>query len=216
MKPMRLLLADDHTLVRAGIRALLNEIPGVTVVAEADTGDQAVALAKEHQPDVALLDITMPGMTGLQAAERILAALPQTRVLILSMHASDEYVTRALQLGVSGYLLKDAATFELQAALEAVSDGQAYLSPRVTSRLVDSHLRPAAPAQAGPSLTPRQLEVLRLLALGFSVKEIAFQLKLSGKTVETYRAQIMERLDIHDLASLVRYAIRIGLISADS
>jgi len=150
----------------------------------------------------------------LQAAERILAQLPKTRVVILSMHAAEEYVNRALSVGVAGYLLKDAATFELQAALEAVAAGQTYLSPRLTSQLLESRSRKGegAPKQ---SLTARQVEVLRLLALGRSVKEIAFELQLSAKTVETYRAQIMARLDLHDIASLVRYAIRSGLISAE-
>lgn len=214
MKPLRLLLADDHTLVRAGLRALLDGMDGVTVVAEADNGEQAVALAKALAPDVALLDITMPSLNGLQAAERILAQSPPPRVVILSMHAAEEYVNRALALGVSGYLLKDAATLELQAALEAVSAGQTYLSPRITSQLLESRLKTGEGA-ARPGLTARQLEVLRLLALGKSVKEIAYDLQLSAKTVETYRAQIMERLDLHDLASLVRYAIRTGLVSAE-
>ncbi len=214
MKPLRLLLADDHTLVRAGLRALLDGMDGVTVVAEADNGEQAVALAQALAPDVALLDITMPSLNGLQATERILAQSPPPRVVILSMHAAEEYVNRALALGVSGYLLKDAATLELQAALEAVSAGQTYLSPRITSQLLESRLK-TGEGGARPGLTARQLEVLRLLALGKSVKEIAYDLQLSAKTVETYRAQIMERLDLHDLASLVRYAIRTGLISAD-
>jgi DNA-binding NarL/FixJ family response regulator len=214
MKPLRLLLADDHTLVRAGLRALLDGMDGVTVVAEADNGEQAVALAQALAPDVALLDITMPSLNGLQAAERILAQSPPPRVVILSMHAAEEYVNRALALGVSGYLLKDAATLELQAALEAVSAGQTYLSPRITSQLLESRLKTGEGA-ARPGLTARQLEVLRLLALGKSVKEIAYDLQLSAKTVETYRAQLMERLDLHDLASLVRYAIRTGLISAE-
>ena len=215
MKPLRLLLADDHILVRAGLRALLDGIEGITVVAEADNGEQAVALAAQHRPDIALLDITMPGMNGLQAAERILRDLPDTRVLILSMHAGDEYVTQALKLGVSGYLLKDAATLELQAALEAVAGGTTYLSPRITSQLLQSQglRQPDTPAQS--ALTPRQVEVLKLLALGRSIKEIAFELQLSPKTVETYRAQIMERLGLRDLASLVRYAIRHNLIDAD-
>lgn len=215
MKPLRLLLADDHTLVRAGLRALLDGIPGITVVAEADNGEQAVALAAQHKPDIALLDITMPGMNGLQAAERILRELPDTRVLMLSMHAGEEYVTQALKLGVSGYLLKDAATLELQAALEAVAGGTTYLSPRITSQLLQSQglRQPDLPAQA--ALTARQVEVLKLLALGRSIKEIAFDLQISPKTVETYRAQIMERLGLRDLASLVRYAIRNGLIDAD-
>lgn len=214
MKPLRLLLADDHILVRAGLRALLDGIEGITVVAEADNGEQAVALALQHKPDIALLDITMPGVNGLQAAERILRELPDTRVLILSMHAGEEYVTQALKLGVSGYLLKDAATLELQAALEAVAGGTTYLSPRITSQLLQSQglRQPELPAQA--ALTARQVEVLKLLALGRSIKEIAFELQISPKTVETYRAQIMERLGLRDLASLVRYAIRNGLIDA--
>lgn len=215
MKPMRLLLADDHTLVRAGLRALLDDIPDITVVAEAENGEQAIALALQHKPDVALLDITMPGTNGLQAARHIMAGLPKVRIIILSMHASEEYVTQALKLGVSGYLLKDAATFELQAALEAVSAGQTYLSPRVTSQLVESRVRQAE-VQPEPALTPRQLEVLRRLAMGKSVKEIAHELQISAKTVETYRAQLMERLGMRDLASLVRYAIRTGLVSAES
>lgn len=216
MKPLTLLLADDHTLVRAGLRALLDGIPGVTVVAEADDGEQAVLLAAQHRPDVALLDITMPGLNGLQAAERILRTLPGTRVLILSMHDSEEYVNQALRLGVSGYLLKDAATLELQAALEAVAAGATYLSPRITERLLHAKgLRPGEPP-AAPALSARQTEVLTLLALGKSVKEIAFELQLSPKTVETHRAQIMERLGMRDLASLVRYAIRAGLVSADT
>lgn len=214
MKALRLLLADDHILVRAGLRALLDGIEGITVVAEADNGEQAVALAAQHRPDIVLLDITMPGMNGLQAAERILRDLPGIRVLILSMHASDEYVTQALKLGVSGYLLKDAATLELQAALEAVASGATYLSPRITSQLLQSQglRQPDAPAQL--ALTPRQVEVLKRLALGRSIKEIAFELQISPKTVETYRAQIMERLGLRDLASLVRYAIRHNLIDA--
>ena len=214
MRPLRLLLADDHLLVRAGLRALLDGIEGVTVVAEADNGEQAVALALEHIPDVALLDITMPGINGLQAAERILAQLPQTRVIMLSMHSAEEYLNRALALGVSGYLLKEAATSELQAALEAVAAGRTYLSPRLSDLLFESRSRQG---EGGPKpvLTARQVEVLRLLALGRSVKEIAFELQLSAKTVETHRAQIMARLGLRDIASLVRYAIRTSLISAE-
>jgi DNA-binding NarL/FixJ family response regulator len=214
MSPLRLLLADDHTLVRAGLRALLDGMDGVSVVAEADNGEQAVALALEHAPDVALLDITMPGINGLQAAERILAQLPQTRVIILSMHAAEEYVNRALALGVAGYLLKDAATLELKAALDAVAAGRSYLSPRLASQLLESRARNGEGGQK-PALTARQIEVLRQIAQGRSVKEIAYELQISAKTVETYRAQLMERLDLHDIASLVRYAIRTGLISAE-
>jgi DNA-binding NarL/FixJ family response regulator len=213
LRALRLLLADDHTLVRAGLRKLLEEIEGVTVVAEADNGEQAVALAAQHRPDIALLDIGMPGMNGLQAAAAILRDLPDTRVLMLSMHADEAYVSRALALGASGYLAKDAATLELQAALEAVAAGQTYLSSRLTGRLPESRGRRGEGPQR-PALTARQIEVLKLLALGRSTKEIAFELQLSPKTVETHRAQIMERLGVRDLASLVRYAIRNGLIDA--
>lgn len=216
MKPLRLLLADDHTLVRAGLRALLDGIEGVSVVAEADNGEQAVALAAQHRPDIVLLDITMPVLNGLQAAERILRDQPHTRVLILSMHASEEYVSQALRLGVSGYLLKDAATLELQAALEAVSADATYLSPRITSQLLNAKGLRQSDTPGLAALTARQLEVLKLLALGRSTKEIAFDLQLSPKTVETYRAQIMERLGINDLAGLVRYAIRNGLIDVNA
>lgn len=214
MQSLRLLLADDHLLVRAGLRALLDGIEGVTVVAEADNGEQAVALALEHSPDVALLDITMPGINGLKAAELILAQLPETRVVMLSMHSAEEYVNRALALGVSGYLLKDAATSELQAALEAVASDQTYLSPRLSNQLFESRARQGEGRQK-PTLTTRQVEVLRLLALGRSVKEIAFELQISAKTAETHRAQIMARLGLRDIASLVRYAIRTSLISAE-
>jgi DNA-binding NarL/FixJ family response regulator len=154
----------------------------------------------------------MPGMNGLAAAARIRRELPGTRVLILSMHAGEEYVAQALKLGVAGYLLKDAATLELQAALEAVARGSTYLSPRVTETLLQA--KGLRPGDGQPPLTARQTEVLKRLALGRSVKEIAFELSISPKTVETYRAQIMERLGLHDLASLVRYAIRAGLIDA--
>ena len=214
MAPLHLLLADDHTLVRAGLRALLDGMDNVATVIEAENGEQAVALALDHAPDIALLDITMPGLNGLQAAERIRAKVPHTRVIILSMHAAEEYVNRALAIGVSGYLLKDAATLELQAALDAGAAGQTYLSPRITSQLLDARTRPGEPVPKA-ALTTRQLEVLRLLALGRSVKDIAADLEISAKTVETFRAQIMARLDLHDLASLVRYAIRTGLVSAE-
>ncbi|MFP5381989.1 MAG: response regulator transcription factor, partial [Gammaproteobacteria bacterium] len=165
MEPLHLLLADDHTLVRAGLRALLDGMDNVATVIEAENGEQAVALALDHAPDIALLDITMPGLNGLQAAERIRAKVPHTRVIILSMHAAEEYVNRALAIGVSGYLLKDAATLELQAALDAVAAGQTYLSPRITSQLLDARTRPGEPVPKA-ALTTRQLEVLGLLALG--------------------------------------------------
>ncbi len=211
MKILRVLLADDHTLVRAGIRALLERLAEVEVVGEASTGEDAVERARETAPDVVLMDIAMAGKSGLEAAQEILALGRETKVVILSMFASEAYVLQALRAGASGYLLKDAATSELALALEAVRQGGVFLSPTV-SRLLSDGSRNHEGA-AGP-LTPRQREVLRLLAEGKNVKEAAFLLNISVKTVETHRAQIMDRLGIHDMPGLVRYALRNGLIAA--
>jgi len=211
MKILRVLLADDHTLVRAGIRALLERLAEVEVVGEASTGEDAVERARETAPDVVLMDIAMAGKSGLEAAQEILALGQETKVVILSMFASEAYVLQALRAGASGYILKDAATSELELALETVRRGGVFLSPTV-SRLLSDGSRNHQGA-AGP-LTPRQREVLRLLAEGKNVKEAAFLLNISGKTVETHRAQIMDRLGIHDIPGLVRYALRNGLIAA--
>ena len=212
----RVLIADDHLLVRAGIRALIESIDGVTVVAEANDGREAVDLAATLRPDIALLDVTMPGLNGLEAASRLREASPATRVIILSMHANDAYVRTALKAGAAGYLLKSATAAELQAALQTVARGETYLSPAVSKQVVkgfvDSTAHEASPLDA---LTTRQREILQLVAEGRSTKDIAQLLELSVKTVETHRAQIMERLDIHDLAGLVRYAVRAGLVSSE-
>jgi DNA-binding NarL/FixJ family response regulator len=210
---LRILLADDHTLVRAGIRALLETFPDVMVVAETGDGREAVELAGAKGANIVLMDIAMPGLTGLEAAARIVKEHPQIRVVILSMHANEEYIRQALRAGASGYLLKDAATTELELALRAVARGQTYLSPAVSRRVVEDYLAQAperadAPAQV---LTARQREILQLIAEGKSTKQIAALLGVSVKTVETHRADLMQRLDIHDLAGLVRYAIREGL-----
>jgi DNA-binding NarL/FixJ family response regulator len=207
---MRVLLADDHLLVRAGLRALLDAMPDVEVVAEVGDGEAAVVAIRELVPDVALVDIAMPGMTGLAVLHDIGPAYP-TRILLLSMYDNDEYVLAAIHGGAAGYLLKHSAVGELSLALAAVHQGETYFSPRVSSKIARALVGGADPAGAG--LTPRQTEVLRLVALGQSSKEIARTLDLSLKTVETHRAQLMDRLDIHDLASLVRYALRVGLIS---
>ena len=213
----RVLIADDHLLVRAGIRALIESIDGVTVVAEANDGREAVDLAATLRPDIALLDVTMPGLNGLEAATRLREASPATRVIILSMHANDAYVRTALKAGAAGYLLKSATAAELQSALQTVARGEIYLSPAVSKQVVkgfvDGTGHEASPLDA---LTTRQREILQLIAEGRSTKEVAFTLQISAKTVETHRAQIMERLEIHDLAGLVRFAIRTGLISPDS
>lgn len=212
---LRVLLADDHTLVRAGIRALLASMPEIEVVGEAADGEAAVQLALQLQPDIVLMDISMKGMNGLQAAARIHDELPATRVIILSMHATNDYLQQALRAGAAGYMLKDAATLELQMALAAVARGGTYLSPAVSAQVVEGYLQNDMLAE-NKVLTPRQNEILRLIAAGQSTKEIAFHLNLSSKTVDAHRAQLMDRLGIRDIAGLVRYAIRTGLIDSNN
>ena len=210
---MRILIADDHTLVRAGLTSLIARLPEMEVVAEAADGRQALRMVRDLQPDIVLMDIAMPGLNGLESAERIHGIHPKIKIIILSMHASEEYVAQALKAGASGYLLKDAATAELEMALKSVSMGQFYLSPAISRQVVDNFLR------GGPTgielLTPRQREILQLIAEGKGTRDIAETLHLSVKTIETHRAQLMERLDIHDVAGLIRYALKKGLITAD-
>lgn len=217
MQPMRVLLADDHSLVRAGIRALLNEMPEVTVVAEASNGREAIQMVDVHRPQIVVMDIMMPEMNGLDATARIVAVFPEVRVLILSMNATEQYVVQSLQVGASGYVMKDVSPQELLHALEVVSRGDVFLSPSV-SRLVASGLKNRNKAGADPAerLSVRQREVLQLLAEGYSTKEIALKLDLSGKTIETHRMTLMNTLDIHNIAGLVRYAIRTGLVNPDA
>jgi NarL family two-component system response regulator LiaR len=211
---VRILLADDHTLVRAGIRALLDATDGVSVVAESGDGREALELIVKHRPDVALLDIAMPGMSGLEVARRCAQESPRTKVIILSMHADATHVRQAMRAGVAGYLVKGAAVTELPVAIHSVMRGETYLTPQVSKTVVDGFLREDA-GEAGPleGLTDRQREILQLVAEGQSTKEIARTLDLSVKTVETHRARIMERLGIRDLPGLVRFAIRSGLVS---
>lgn len=217
MKTIRVLLADDHALVRAGIRSLLEKLPYIEVVGEASNGREALALIRSKAPTLALMDIAMAGLNGLDAAARLVQEFPKVKVIILSMHANEEYVMQALRAGVSGYLVKDAATVELELAIQAVSRGETYLSPAISRKIIDDYLhRVNDKQQPVAQLTPRQREILQLIAEGESTKEIAFMLKLSVKTVETHRAQLMDRLNIHDVAGLVRYAMRIGLISPDA
>ncbi|MFO7602343.1 MAG: response regulator transcription factor [Gammaproteobacteria bacterium] len=218
MKKIRILLADDHHLVRAGIRSLLEGFADMEVVGETGDGREAIALASRCQPDIVLLDISMGAMSGLEAAASIVQDCPQTRVIMLSMHANEEYVRQALQAGASGYLLKDAATNELEIALRAVLRGETYLSPAVSSQLVNLYLsgQTEGASLAPDPLTPRQTEILRLIAEGKTTKQAAALLNLSIKTIETHRAQIMERLDIRDIPGLVRYAVRHGLVDLDA
>jgi len=216
MSPVRIVLADDHVLLRAGLRKLLETIEGVTVAGEADDGLALLALATELQPDMVLMDIAMPG-NGLEAAARLAKSMPRTKVLILSMHQSEEYVRQALKSGASAYLLKDAAPVELELAIRAVLRGETYLSPAVSRGVVSDYVQRLREApDAGSGLTPRQTEVLQLIAEGLSTKDIARRLDLSVKTVETHRTQLMRQLDIHEIAGLVRYAMRIGLVSPDA
>ena len=215
MKPARVLLADDHTLVRAGLRKLLELMPEVEVVGEADDGKKVLSLAEQLQPDLVLMDLSMPGLNGLEASARLLKAWPKMRVLILSMHQNEEYVRQALRNGAVAYLLKDAAPQELAQAIKAVLQGQTYLSAGVRKGLDGARIDTLR-ADTPPSeqLTPRQTEVLCLVAQGLSSKEIARQLDLSIKTVDSHRTGLMKQLDIHEVTGLVRYAIRKGLISS--
>ncbi len=213
LSPIRVLLADDHTLVRAGMRALLQELTGVEVVGEAGNGQDVMRLAELLRPDVVLLDISMPGLNGLEVAGRLPAIDPAVRVIILSMHRAEEYVLRALRAGCAGYLLKASAVTELEVAVRAVARGETYLSPAVSKRVVDDYVRRTGGSpEPLDALTPRQREILQLAAEGHSSKEIAQKLGLSHRTVEAHRAQVMERVGVHDLASLVRFAVRVGLI----
>jgi len=215
MSTLRVLLADDHALVRAGMRALLGEVPGIEVVAETGDGREAMRLTRERRPDIALLDISMPGLNGLEVVARIAHDHPATRVIIVSMHGDDESVRRALAAGAAGYLLKNSDRRELELALRAVARGDTWLSPALTKRVVAAYMQGASPP-AGEVLTPRQREVLQLVAEGHSNKEIASRLNVALKTVETHRTELMERLGIHGVASLVRYAIQVGLVRSDS
>ena len=216
MTPIRVMLADDHALFRAGIRSLLESIEGVEIVGEARSGHEALSMVAQRKPDVLLLDVSLPELNGIEVAERLRDA-PGTRVLILSMFANEEYVLRSLRAGAAGYLLKDSTVVELEAALRSVANGGSYLSPAVSGHVLAAYVRRVGDdgVPAEPTLTPRQREVLQLIAEGYATKEIASRLNLSAKTVETHRAQLMERLGIHDVAGLVRYAIRAGIVSAD-
>jgi DNA-binding NarL/FixJ family response regulator len=217
MTPIRVLLVDDHTLMRAGIRTLLGHLQGVEVVAEAADGPTALDQIATHRPDVTLLDIAMPGLNGLEVAARVAGDYPQTRVIILTMHLDAEYVRKAIQVGAAGYLLKDSGIPELELAIRAVARGETYLSPLVSKQFMADYLRQSSgEATPGMSLTPRQREVLRLIAEGKSTKQMARILGISVKTVESHRTQLMDRLDIHEVASLVRHALRIGLITPEA
>jgi len=215
MNPIRILLADDHALVRAGIRSLLEKIPNVEVVGEAGTGRQALEMVKTRLANLVFMDIAMVELGGLEALPRITKDFPGVRVIILSAHANEEYVIRALRSGAAGYMLKDSATAELELAITSVSEGKTYLNPSISRPVIDSYLeRVGGPLSPLELLTPRQREILQLIAEGKNTKDIASDLDISVKTIESHRLQLMERLNIHDIPGLVRYAIRSGLVSA--
>jgi DNA-binding NarL/FixJ family response regulator len=216
MNVTRVLLADDHALVRAGIRALLEKIPSVEVVGEAGSGREALKLVRSKLPNVVLMDIAMAELGGLEALPRITKDFPDVKVIILSAHSNEEYVIRALREGASGYMLKDSATTELELAINSVIQGKSYLSPSISRTVIDDYLqRVGGPVSPLEQLTPRQREILQLLAEGKTTKEVAYDLGISVKTVESHRLQLMERLNIHDVPGLVRYAVRSGLVSAE-
>lgn len=212
----RIVLVDDHALVRAGIRSLLESISGIEVIAEVGDGLEALEIVRREKPDAILLDITLPGLNGLEVAARINRMESDTRILMLSMHTGPEYVARALSAGALGYLFKDSAFEELSEALQHVMLGRRYLSKAIDVDLVEQFMASSGSGQPElDMLTPRQRQVLQLVAEGLGTREVAERLHVSIKTVETHRAQLMDRLDIHDVPGLVRFAIRTGIVNLD-
>jgi two-component system, NarL family, response regulator NreC len=216
LKAIRILLADDHTVVRKGLRLLLESVPEFQVIADASSGREAVALAEQHMPDVIVMDVAMPILNGIEAARQITAKLPQTAVVFLSMHGDESYVLRALKAGARAYLLKDSAEYDLIQAVKAVSEGKAFFSPAISKMLVEDYMRQMRERGLEDSyelLTTREREVLQLLAEGKSNKDAAAVLNLSLYTVETHRSNIFQKLNLHSGAELILYAIRKGVIS---
>jgi DNA-binding NarL/FixJ family response regulator len=212
---MRVLLADDHALVRAGLRALIAALPFVTEVYEAADGREAIAVATAKHPDVVLMDIAMPVMNGFEAMSRILKDLPGIPVVILSMYEDEEFVWRALRLGASGYVAKSAMVAELEAALRAVETAEVYISPVLRTAANDAEARKGSGGDPQDRLTPRQREILQMIAEGMTSREIGASLHIHIKTVESHRMHLMRRLGIHDVAGLVRYAIRHKVVLAE-
>ena len=212
---IRTLIADDHALVRAGIRALVEKINGVTVVAEAGRGNEVIELVTELKPDLVLLDITMPDGSGFDVLHHLAKTFSGIRVIVLTVHEAGEYAIRALREGAAGFLPKSAASAELEQAITAVMKGETYISPETSRKTILEYGKGITKRDQLANLSPRQREVLRLIAEGRTTKQIAQTLEISVKTVETHRSQLMERLDIHDVAGLVRYAIIVGLINVE-
>lgn len=215
MKRIRILLADDHAMVRAGIRALLEKQSELVVVGEAQTGGEALELAKHEHPDILLVDIAMPEMNGLEVVRQLAKDLPDVRCIILTMHADEEHVWQALQAGAAGYLIKGSSLGELELAIKAVSQGKPYLSPGVSGPIIREYIRRTGNDEgSSTNLTARQHEILRLIAEGKTTKQMAFLLGVSIKTVESHRTLLMKRLGVNDIASLVKHALKIGLVQS--
>jgi two-component system, NarL family, response regulator NreC len=215
MNPIRILLADDHTVMRRGLRALLERQSGFLVVAEAADGREAVDAASDVSPDVAVIDIGMPNLNGIEAARRITEKRPETAVVILSMHADESYVLRALKSGARGYLLKDSPEEDLINAIRAVHKGKAFFSPEISRMLADDYMRQMRQRGVEDSyelLTPREREILQMLGEGNSNKEVATKLNLSLHTVETHRGNVLEKLNLHSTAEMILYAVRKGIV----
>jgi DNA-binding NarL/FixJ family response regulator len=215
MARLRLLLADDHTVVRQGLRKVLEDRPDWEVVAEAGDGREAVRQAEEHKPDVAIIDVAMPLLNGIETTRQIARKAPQTRILVLSMHSDEAYVNQILKAGAIGYLLKDSADVDLLQAVDAVSKGKSFFSPAIAKVMLDDYVRQLADkgiTDRYESLSEREREIFQLIAEGKANKEIAALLSISPSTVETHRARIMEKLDLHSAAEIVLYAVRRGVI----
>jgi len=218
MARIRVLLAEDHTIVRKGLRSLLDDEADIQVIGEAEDGRQAVEEVERLLPDVVLMDITMPGLNGLEAARRIKKRFPEVKVLVLTMHSNEEYIFQVLRAGASGYLVKQAAPAELVWAIQAIHRGDSFLSPSISRKVIEDYTRRAEATEVRDSfdrLTGREREILQLIAEGHTNREIAELLHLSAKTVETHRAHLMGKLDIHNVAELTQYAIRRGVIAPD-
>ena len=216
MSPIRILLADDHTVIRRGLRALLERQDGFVVVAEAADGREAVDTAEAVGPDVAVIDIGMPNLNGIEAASRITEMRPETAVVILSMHADESYVLKALKSGARGYLLKDSPEEDLIGAIRAVHQGKAFFSPEISKMLAEDYMRQMRQRGVEDSyelLTPREREILQMLGEGKSNKAVATKLNLSLHTVETHRGNILEKLNLHSTAEMILYAVRKGIVS---
>lgn len=214
MKPLTVLIADDQSLVRAGICELLKALPDLAVVAEAKDGSEALRLIEAHQPDLVLMDLAMPGMNGLEATVLAKKQFPRTKIIVLSDHSSEEFVFRALRSGADGFVLKDDPPGELYTAIKSVASGGEHLSPQVTKKVILGYLQGQMGGSNGvlKSLTPRQRDVLQLVAQGKSTKEIANSLKVSVNTVKTHRQKLMDKLGVHEITGVVRYAVKLGLV----